>query len=121
MSDIPVNPPGLINRQERVEEAAGEPQAEKAPAPKKEKKLPEEHPGFRWLSPDPVYCDHYSADSYGSIVRMSFGEYMGRNYYPIYRVAIAMPLSDVKSLIRSLTRVVEAAEAEAKTTPPKSE
>jgi hypothetical protein len=79
-------------------------------APKK--KMPETHGGYRWLQPTPVYCDHYSADTFGkgTIVRIAFGEYIGREYYPIYRVSVAMPISDAKLLVQTLTRIIKEAE-----------
>jgi hypothetical protein len=70
---------------------------------------------YRWLQPNPIYCDHYTASSStdGSIIRVSFGEYIGREYYPIYRTAVAMPLSEAKRLVRTLTRLIGEAEKEA--------
>jgi hypothetical protein len=79
------------------------------------RKVPEDDPEYRWLQDPPIYCDHYSAQLLSSkVVRVSFGEYIGKNYFPIYRVAIAMPLSDIKDLHASLGRIIKTAEEDAK-------
>ncbi len=71
---------------------------------------PEEELGFRWLETPAVYCDTYTADWFGDVIRIAFGEYTDRDHYPFFRTAVAIPLSDAKRLIRTLTRLVKEAE-----------
>jgi len=76
------------------------------------KRKPEDEPAYRWLQDPAPFCDHYAAKVYrdSNVVRMAFGEHIGGNFWPIYRAAVVMPVSDVKDLIKTLSRIVKDAE-----------
>jgi hypothetical protein len=67
---------------------------------------------YDWLRLPAVYCDTYSSAVFrrAGVVRIAFGEYVGRNYMPFYRSCVAMPISDAKMLVRTLTRQITRAE-----------
>jgi hypothetical protein len=77
---------------------------------------PKAMPGdeWYWLRETAVFCDAYTLQVWkeSQIVRFAFGEYTDGETKPFYRVGIAMPLSDAKTLLRSLTRAIKNAEAE---------
>jgi hypothetical protein len=63
-----------------------------------------------WMRVPATYVDYYQG-SYiagAGIVRLAFGEFAGEGQPAIMRSAIAMPISDVKILVRTLTEWVEA-------------
>ncbi len=63
-----------------------------------------------WLRVPATYVDYYQG-SYiagAGIVRLAFGEFTGENQPPLMRTAIAMPISDVKILVRTLSEWVDA-------------
>jgi hypothetical protein len=59
---------------------------------------------YRWLEPPPTYVDHFSVRAFSAagIMRMSFGEWLSRTRPAIYRVGLAMPISDARSLHTAL-------------------
>jgi hypothetical protein len=61
-----------------------------------------------WLRIPATYVDYYQG-SYiagAGMVRLAFGEFTGENQPAIMRTAIAMPITDVKILVRTLTEWV---------------
>jgi hypothetical protein len=63
-----------------------------------------------WLRIPATYVDYYQG-SYiagAGIVRLAFGEFAGENQPALMRTAIAMPISDVKILVRTLSEWVDA-------------
>lgn len=79
-------------------------------------KKPEEEDEYRWLLSPGIYCDHYSAqliNKRSAIVRIAFGEYVAKGYAPIYRQAVTMPLTDIKSLVATLEKIISEVEARA--------
>jgi hypothetical protein len=92
--------------------------------PKPKKIFPETVSAYRWLEPAPIYCDHFAAQALnaGKVVRISFGEYVGKEYAAIYRTSVALTFSEAKRLVRTLTRIVKEAEEEGgDAKPPSSE
>lgn len=81
---------------------------------RKLRKAPESDPENSWLQVPAHYCDTFSTSIIREckMVRIVFGDYVGREYRPFYRSAVVMPLSDIKSLIRHLSRLVAELERE---------
>lgn len=73
-----------------------------------DKKDPMTEVRYRWLQVPPIYCDAFSVRAFGEerIVRMAFGEHVGKEYSPFYRASIAMPIADVKQLIKALAATI---------------
>ncbi len=64
--------------------------------------------GYDWLAPQAIFCDFFALDKIqGDIIRFSFAEYVGNDHPPIYRVGIAMPVSDAKVMLSVLQRALE--------------
>jgi len=65
MSDNPERPAGLINSASELPNDDGV-----VSKPKPAKQIPDDIGAYRWLRPDPIYCDYFSAQSFadGSII-----------------------------------------------------
>jgi hypothetical protein len=62
---------------------------------------------YGWLQQPAIFVDHYSAALWpqAGVVRISFGETLGGDVTPLYRLGIAMPVADARALLRTLTRI----------------
>jgi hypothetical protein len=63
-----------------------------------------------WLRIPATFVDYYQG-SYiagAGIVRLAFGEFAGEGQAALMRTALAMPISGVKILVRTLTEWVDA-------------
>jgi hypothetical protein len=59
---------------------------------------------YVWLEEPAVFVDTYSAKIFhgDGILRLALGESLGREFYPLWRTGIAMPVSDARRLIKRL-------------------
>lgn len=64
----------------------------------------EDDRGYRWLGPAPTYVDHFTLGVFAGqrVVRLAFGEWVGRECPPIYRISVVLPISEARSLAASL-------------------
>ncbi len=90
-------------------------------APIRKRSADEEARHFVWLEDPAIYVDTYAANLFkeDGIVRFAFGESLGPEFHPLWRVGLAMPIDEVRRLasrLRKLLRQYDAQE-EDETTP----
>ena len=62
---------------------------------------------YGWLQQPAIFVDHYCAALWpqAGVVRIAFGESLGGDVLPLYRLGIAMPVADARALLQTLTRI----------------
>jgi hypothetical protein len=65
------------------------------------------HELYGWLQQPAIFVDNYSAALWpqAGVVRIAFGEALGGDVAPLYRLGIAMPVADARRLLQTLLRM----------------
>lgn len=71
---------------------------------------------YEWLRTPAIFCDTFVSSVFrrDRVVRIAFGEYTGRGYFPFYRTSVTMPIGDARALVRVLDRQLKEADEEAR-------